>query len=123
MYLPSVTCRLLRLPPRSACPWMIIPHVGPHVRPLRGLTRPITLRRRWIDGCSAPAVPAPPEFPVLTQRGAPRGMAKKRAEPRRLSTPTPFEQAPAPAAHRRPTPAPDTTPGGALAPPPRPAAP
>ncbi|HYR31972.1 MAG TPA: hypothetical protein VEO93_08635, partial [Gemmatimonadales bacterium] len=47
--------------------------------------RPITLRRRLI-GLVVPA------FPVQTREEHPR-MTKKRSEPRKMSTPTPFEQA------------------------------
>src|ERR1041384_3247956 len=85
---PCVTCRVPPSAPHGRpVPdnTMRIPRRRPvHVRPLRRLPRPITLRRRLIG-----ALPIPGPH----QRGAPSSMAKKRAEPRRMSTPTPFEQA------------------------------
>src|SRR2546423_136203 len=66
---------------------------GGRGRPLRRAKRPITLRRRLIGGSRDPSRLLVPAFPVTSaERSTPR-MTKKRSEPRRMSTPTPFEQA------------------------------
>src|SRR5436309_11613760 len=85
---PSLMC-----PPPHPLPVHDNTIPGGRGRPLRGAKRPITLRRRLIGGFERPEPPPVSAFPVQrAERSTPR-MAKKRSEPRKMSTPTPFEQA------------------------------